>query len=108
MDSIISSGEAIALLGLFLGIAAKTFLPYIRKTVVENEPLKWQHRFTGMLILTIVLTVLVFPQFSPPEDGFNVFLAAFSFGLAIEWTITEGYQWIKSYTMRKKEGSRNE
>lgn len=108
VQSIVVSSEALALLGMFLGIAAKAFLPYIRKTIVENKPLQWQHKFSGILILSVILTVVVFPQFSPPANGFNIFVAAFSFGLAVEWSIVEGYQWIKSYTMRREGGSPND
>lgn len=95
--------EAIAIIGIFSGLAAKAFLPYLRKTLLENEPLKWQHRFTAMLIICIIGTVMIFPQFSPPANGLKIFFAAFSFGLAAQWSMTEGYQWVKSYLEMRKE-----
>lgn len=100
----LASPDALAILGIFCGLAAKAFLPYIRKTIVENEPLKWQHRFSGILIICLISTLVLFPRFSPPVDGIAIFISAFSFGLTVEWTITEGYQWVNSLLKKGKSG----
>lgn len=94
--------EAIALLGIFLGLAAKSFLPYIRKTIVENQSLQWQHRFSAILIVCAVMAIVLFPEFSPPADGLRVFVAAFSFGIGVNWTATEAYQWVASVTRKER------
>jgi len=93
--------EAIAIIGIFLGVAARSFLPYIRKTVKENIPLKWEHRYTGNLILSIIITVLVYPTFQIPVDSLAVFVGAFIFGWGFDSILTEAYQWIR---VKKAEG----
>lgn len=104
--NILSSSEALALLGIFLGIVAKAFSPYLRKSIIDNEPLKWEHRYTAIIIMCAITSILTFPQYSPPPDGLNVLVAAFSFGIAIEWGVTELYQWGASAynSLTKKNG----
>jgi len=87
--------EAIALLGIFCGLSARSFLPYLRKTIKENKPLKWQHRYSAMLIVSVIATIALYPAFSPPPDGIKIFVSAFSFGLTANWTLDEAYKWIR-------------
>ena len=94
--------EAIALMGIYCGVAARQFLPYLRKTTKENKPLKWQHRYTAMLIICLITSIVLFPAFSPPPDGIRIFVSAFSFGLTADWTVDELLKWIT--TSKKNEG----
>lgn len=84
-----------AFLGILVGVLARSFLPYLRKVVKENLPITWQHRYTALLILGAVASLLVYPQFQIPPDGFDVFVAAFVFGFGVDAIILEGWAWIE-------------
>ena len=90
------TSETIAIIGIFLGVASRIFLPYLRKTIKEGHPLVWQHRYTAILIVSLIITFLVYPQFSIPADGLRLFSAAFIFGFGISSATIEGFEWLKT------------
>lgn len=90
------SVQLMAWIGILLGVLARSFLPYLRKTIKENLPLSWENRYTALLLVGVVASFLVYPRFQIPPDGFDVLVAAFVFGFGIDSMILEGWAWIES------------
>jgi len=87
----------VAFIGVLLGICARTALPYLRKA--RTRQMEWSHRYTASavasFILCLIVTALVFPMFTVPEDFFlNVLLSAFAFGFGVDSAVIEGAEWI--------------
>jgi len=95
--------QLMAFIGILLGVLARSFLPYLRKTIKENLPLSWEHKYTALLIVGVVASFLVYPRFQIPPDGFDVFVAAFVFGFGIDALILEGWAWIESEEEEEEE-----
>lgn len=89
------SVQLIAFIGILCGVLARSFMPYLRKTLKENLPITWEHRYTALLIVGVVASLLVYPRFQIPPDGFDVFVAAFVFGFGVDAMILEGWAWIE-------------
>lgn len=87
--------QLLAFVGILGGVLARSFLPYLRKTIKENLPITWQHRYTALLIVGAVAALLVYPRFQIPPDGFDVFAAAFVFGFGVDAILLEGWAWIE-------------
>ncbi|MFQ5758420.1 MAG: hypothetical protein ACE5IF_01935 [Candidatus Bathyarchaeia archaeon] len=87
--------EAIAVIGIFLAVAARSFMPYLRKTVKDGKKLVWEHKYSAILIASAVITLLVFPQFQIPTDGVKIFVAAFVFGWGMNSLAIEGMEWLR-------------
>lgn len=86
----------VALLGVLFGALATTFLPYLRKAVRENTKLKWKHRYTALCIISLIITLLIFPSFAMPTDGsVTIFTSAFLFGFGFNGVLKEAAEWIK-------------
>jgi len=80
-----------------LGICARTALPYLRKA--RAQQIEWSHRYTASavasFILCLIVTALVFPMFTVPEDFFlQVLLSAFAFGFGVDSAVIESAEWI--------------
>ena len=80
-----------------LGICARTALPYLRKA--RAQQIEWNNRYTvsavASFILCLIVTALVFPMFTVPEDFFlQVLLSAFAFGFGVDSAVIEGAEWI--------------
>lgn len=88
--------QFMAFIGILGGVLARSFLPYLRKTIKENLPLSWENRYTALLIVGVVASLLVYPRFKIPPDGFDVLVAAFVFGFGIDAIILEGWAWLES------------
>ena len=83
---------AIKLIGIFLGVLARSLSPYLRK-LREGKIKSFQRRrlasSIGSLVLGIVITLLIFPQFQAPapngglEVYVKLFCAAFGFGFGM-------------------------
>ncbi len=95
----------IRILGIFLGILARTLLPWLRK-LKEGEVRGFGPRYVysalASLAVGIVLTLVVFPQFeggaagSSFEDFFKLFCLAFGFGFGWNALVLEGGAWAGS------------
>jgi len=77
-------------LGVFLGVLARTLLPWLRK-LREGQALRFNKRYfystTGSLAIGFILTLVIFPQLTVANDGypvveayFKLFCLAFGFG----------------------------
>ena len=97
------SVQLMAFLGILLGVLARSALPYLRKTIKENLPLSWEHRYTALLIVGVVASLLAYPRFQIPPDGFDVLAAAFVFGFGVDAMILEGWAWIASKEEEEEE-----
>ena len=99
------------LLGVFLGVLARTLLPWLRK-LREGNVLRFNVRYLystlGSLGIGFILTLVIFPQLSVADRGspvleahFKLFCLAFGFG----WNgmVMEGSQWAAGFI--KKAGS---
>jgi predicted small secreted protein len=63
------------------------------------QQVEWSHRYTvsavASLILCIIVTALVFPMFTVPEDFFlHVLLSAFAFGFGVDGAFIETAEWV--------------
>lgn len=81
--------EYVALLGVFLGVLARTVIPYrekVKEAAAKGEALKFdiQYFLTAISAVAIsaVVSMLVFPSFAIPASlpPLYVFLNAFGFG----------------------------
>ena len=97
---------AIKLIGIFLGVLARSLSPYLRK-LREGKIKSFQKRHLassiGSLILGIIITLLIFPQFqaAAPENGFDVyvklFCTAFGFGFGWHAIVSEAASWAGAF-----------
>src|SRR5512147_1232323 len=93
----------IKLLGLFLGVLARTALPWLRK-VREGRVRGFSRRYLysalASLALGLILTLTVFPRFEAGLAGagfeafFKLFALAFAFGFGWNALINEGGAWV--------------
>ena len=90
--------------GVFLGVLARTLIPWLRK-LKDGEVVRFDRRYlystAASLLIGIVLTLAIFPQFSASADGrtpfevtFKMFCLAFGFGFGWNGLVLEGGQWI--------------
>lgn len=106
-----SSELLIKFFGLFLGVLTRSFLPWIRK-LKEGEIQSFSRRYLisaiASLILGLIVTLLIFPQFSSaPLDSsfeayFKLFCLAFGFGFGFDSILKEASQWPLMYKKRKE------
>jgi hydrogenase-4 membrane subunit HyfE len=92
----------IKLLGVFSGVFARMLLPYFRK-LKQNKIDKFDKKYLriaiGSFILSLIVTLLIFPQFSTQEkilnfeSGFKLFCIAFGFGFGFNSLISELSEW---------------
>jgi len=90
-------------LGVFLGVLARTLLPWLRK-LREGQVVRFDKRYfystLGSLALGFILTLVIFPQLAAANDGspvveayFKLFCLAFGFGFGWNGMVMEGSQW---------------
>lgn len=97
---------AIQFIGLFLGVFARTWLPYIRKLrqgKIEGFNKKFLKFALGSLILSVITVLLVIPQYEIKDTeiidfwtGLKVFATAFAFGFGWNTLINESAKWNKA------------
>jgi hypothetical protein len=97
-----STPFVIRILGIFLGILARTLLPWLRK-LKEGEVRGFSARYVysalASLAIGVVLTLVIFPQFEAGsagdtfEDLFKLFCLAFGFGFGWNALVLEGGAW---------------
>lgn len=100
-----STPFVIRILGIFLGILARTLLPWLRK-LKEGEVRGFGPRYIysalASLAIGVVLTLVIFPQFEAGfpgdsfEDLFKLFCLAFGFGFGWNALVLEGGAWAGS------------
>jgi len=101
---------ALKLLGILLGVLARTLAPYLRKVkqgkVKEFKNGYWLSALAAF-ILGLITTLLIFPKFEITQTGPGVegavklFSTAFGFGFAWNSLVNETAKWTE-----KKGGAR--
>jgi len=92
----------VKLFGLFLGVLARTILPWLRK-VREGKVRGFSRRYLYSALASaaigLILTLTLFPQFEGGPDGrtfeafFKLFCLAFGFGFGFNALFNEGGAW---------------
>jgi len=90
------------LAGVFSGVLSRMLVPYIRK-LKQKKIDKFNNHYLRIalcsFILSIIVTLLIFPQFSSQgkiidiESGFKLFCIAFGFGFGFNSLISELSEW---------------
>ena len=98
------------LVGIFLGILARSLLPWLRK-LREGKSGRFSRRYltsaAASLLFGVIITLTLFPQLeaSAPgrslDDAFKLFCLAFGFGFGWNALILEGTQWAGSLAVSK-------
>lgn len=97
-----STAFAIKILGLFLGVVARSLIPFLRKLrqgTVKSFDRRYFYSALGTFLLGIVITMVIFPQFKADAPGagfeayFQLFCLAFSFGFGWNAIVLEAGKW---------------
>ncbi len=98
-----STEFSVKLLGLFLGVLARTALPWLRKLRdgrVRGFSRRYLYSAMASLAIGLILTLTIFPRFEagPAAAGFEalfkLFALAFAFGFGWNALINEGGAWV--------------
>jgi len=96
--------QAVVIIGLFCGVAFRYFSPYLRKTIKQNLPLTWQHRYTALILISAGVSIILYPRFQIPQgDLYGVFAGAFIYGLGFSQILAEGFEWIQRPEEKKEQ-----
>jgi len=97
---------ALELSGIFLGILARAFFPWVRK-LRSGEAAHFSKRYLystiGSVIAGIIITVLIFPKFDVSstvqgtEAMVKLFATAFGFGFGWHAIVDEGAKWAGAF-----------
>jgi hypothetical protein len=92
----------VKLLGLLLGVLARTILPWLRK-VKEGKVHGFSRRYVysalASLAIGLILTLAIFPRFEAGAEGqtfeafFKLFCLAFGFGFGWNALVNEAGAW---------------
>jgi hypothetical protein len=95
--------------GVFLGVLARTLIPWLRK-LRDGEAAGFNRRYLystlGALVIGLILTLVIFPQLrieggAPTfEACFKLFCLAFGFGFGWNGIVLEGGQWAGAFGFR--------
>ena len=90
-------------IGLFLGVFTRTYLPYLRKLKdgsIKKFDKKYFYRAIYSAILAFVSVILIIPDYSVKEpvnlsliEGIKLFCTSFAFGFAWNSLVNEGGKW---------------
>jgi len=97
-------------LGVFLGVLARTLLPWLRK-LREGQVVRFNKRYLystlGSLAIGFILTLVIFPQLAVANDSspvveayFKLFCLAFGFGFGWNGMVMEGSQWAAGFVKK--------
>ena len=95
---------ALKLLGILFGVLARTLVPYLRKLKQGKVKKFWNGYWIqalASLVLGVMTTLLIFPQFNVTKPGVGLeasvklFSLAFGFGYAWNSIISEGAKWTE-------------
>jgi len=94
---------AIKIIGLFLGVVARSLIPWLRKLrqgEVQTFDRRYLYSALATFLLGIILTLVLFPQFKSDALGtadfetyFRLFCLAFGFGFGWNAIVLEAGQW---------------
>jgi len=96
---------AIKIVGLFLGVVARSLIPWLRKLrqgEVQGFDRRYVYSALATFLLGIILTLVLFPQFKGDSSGlsgpgleayFRLFCLAFGFGFGWNAIVLEAGQW---------------
>jgi hypothetical protein len=99
--------------GLFLGVLARTLLPWLRKMrdgKARGFGRRYLYSALASLAIGIILTLVVFPRFEAGPEGagfealFQLFALAFAFGFGWNALVNEGEAWA-ARPVRRDEAS---
>ena len=93
----------IQLIGLFLGVFTRTWIPYIRKLKqgkIKGFDKKFIKFALGSIVLSGISVLLIIPQYKESEmevidfwTGLKVFATAFAFGFGWNTLVNESVKW---------------
>jgi hypothetical protein len=92
------------LLGILLGVLARTFVPYLRKVKQGKVKKFWKGYWIQALAsftLGTITTLLIFPQFNVAKPGvgleasIKLFCLAFGFGFGCNSIVSEVAKWTE-------------
>jgi hypothetical protein len=116
-DQQMSTEFLIRLIGIFMGVLARTLLPWLRK-VREGRVRGFGRRYLVSaivsLVLGFILTLVVFPRFEAGAEGtsfealFKLFCLAFGFGFGWNALVFEGEAWAGSGKAGRPEAFQNQ
>ena len=110
-----SAEFAVKLAGIFLGVLARSLVPWLRK-LRDGQVTGFSRRYfismIASLVLCFIVTLVIFPDLNIPvspsgepstsfEAMFRLFAIAFGFGFGFNAIILEGGQWLE--TSKKKD-----
>ncbi len=97
---------AIKIIGLFLGVVARSLIPWLRKLrngEVKGFDKRYVYSGIATFILGVIITLVLFPQFKGEagaagaqlgfENYFRLFCLAFGFGFGWNAIVLEAGQW---------------
>lgn len=93
---------AIKIVGLFLGVVARSLIPWLRKLrqgKVQGFDRRYIYSAIATFILGVIITLVLFPQFKGDSSGpgfeayFRLFCLAFGFGFGWNAIVLEAGQW---------------
>ncbi len=94
---------AVQLIGLFFGVFARTWIPYIRKLKqgkIKGFDKKFIKFALGSIILSGISVLLIIPQYKESGivvvdfwSGLKVFATAFAFGFGWNTLVNESVKW---------------
>ncbi len=114
-----TAGFIIKIAGLFLGIVARSLIPWLRKLregKVQGFDRRYFYSALATFILGIILTLVLFPQLKaePTAAGeaascgfeayFRLFCIAFSFGFGWNAMVFEAGKWANWFLSDESEG----
>ena len=89
--------------GIFVGVLTRVFLPWVRKLKqgkVKDFDKKYLYSAAGSIILGVIVTLLVLPQFKSlgnPAGGMESFAVAFGFGFGWHSIVNEAGKWSGAF-----------
>lgn len=96
----------IQLLGIFLGVFARTSLPFFRKLYqgkINSFRIKYLYQAIGAFFLSLIFSFLIFPQYPLRADSsmnwlvnLKFFCISFAFGFGFNSLINEAGEWMKN------------
>ncbi len=97
---------ALELGGIFLGVLARAFFPWVRKLrsgKLAHFSKRYLYSAIGSVIAGMIVTVLIFPKFEVtaigqgPEAGVRLFAMAFGFGFGWHAIVDEVAKWAGAF-----------
>lgn len=103
---------ALELSGIFLGVLARAFFPWVRK-LRSGKATHFNKRYIysaiGSVIAGMIITILIFPKFEVPTMGqsaeASVRLFAMTFGFGFGWhaIVDEVAKWVGAFKDKSEE-----